>query len=116
MRAVRIHNHGSYDVLQHQEIPRPEPEAGQVLIKVAWSALNHLDSWVRRGVPGHAFPLPMTPGCDFSGVVEVVGEGVEGWQEGDRVAVSPGFSCGSCPRCERGEENLCRRYGIYGET
>ena len=74
MQAVRIHEHGSFDVLCLEDIATPEPGPGEVRVKVAWTALNHLDTWVRRGVPGHKFPLPLTPGCDFSGVVEKLGE------------------------------------------
>jgi NADPH:quinone reductase-like Zn-dependent oxidoreductase len=116
MKAIRVHQHGDYDVLKIEDIPQPEPGPGKVRIQVAWAAMNHLDTWVRRGVPGHKFPLPMTPGCDFSGVVEALGAGVAGWKIGDRVAVAPGHSCGQCRRCGEGKQNLCHRYGIYGET
>ena len=116
MRAVRVHEHGGLEVLKIEEIPTPEPGPGEVRVRVAWSALNHLDTWVRRGVEGHKFPLPITPGCDFSGVVDALGAGVSGIEAGQRVAVAPGFGCGSCRRCASGEPNLCARYGIYGET
>lgn len=116
MRAVRVHEHGDFDVLKIEEIPAPEPGPGEVRVQVAWSALNHLDTWVRRGVEGHQFPLPITPGCDFSGVIESVGPGVRGLDVGQRVAVAPGFGCGQCRRCAAGQQNLCARYGIYGET
>ena len=116
MRAVRVHEHGGLEVLKIEEIPTPEPGPGEVRVRVAWSALNHLDTWVRRGVEGHKFPLPITPGCDFSGVVDALGAGVSGIEAGQRVAVAPGFGCGSCRRCASGEHNLCARYGIYGET
>jgi len=119
MRAVRVHEHGDFDVLQLEDITTPEPGPGEVRIRVAWTALNHLDTWVRRGVPGHKFPLPITPGCDFSGVIDKLGEGVEQrsqLREGQRVATAPGFGCGQCERCSSGQQNLCARYGIYGET
>ncbi|MBC8403616.1 MAG: zinc-binding dehydrogenase [Planctomycetes bacterium] len=116
MKAIRVHEHGDYDVLRVENLPIPEPGPGQVRIKVAWGALNHLDTWVRRGVPGHRFPLPMTPGCDFSGVVDAVGAGVVTCKPGARVAVAPGHSCGVCRRCGEGKQNLCHKYGIYGET
>ncbi|MBC8327427.1 MAG: zinc-binding dehydrogenase, partial [Planctomycetes bacterium] len=88
----------------------------EVRVRVAWAALNHLDTWVRRGVPGHRFPLPMTLGCDFSGVVDACGPGVADFAPGTRVAVAPGHSCGRCVACASGRHNLCGRFGIYGET
>ncbi|KAA3612751.1 MAG: alcohol dehydrogenase [Planctomycetota bacterium] len=116
MQAVRIHRHGDFEVLGFEDLPLPEPGPGQVRIQVAWSALNHLDTWVRRGVPGHRFPLPLIPGCDFSGVVDRCGPGVASVEVGQRVAVAPGFSCGHCLACTSGRQQLCRKYGIYGET
>ena len=64
MRAVVIREHGSYDRLQFEDRPAPEPGPGQIRVAVHAAGLNHLDTWVRRGVPGHAFPLPIVPGCD----------------------------------------------------
>ena len=116
MRAIRVHEHGGFDVLKLEEVPVPEPGPGEVRIKVAWSALNHLDNWVRKGVPGHKFPLPLTPGCDFSGTIDACGAGVEGWEAGAPVAIAPGLFCGTCAECSSGRHNLCRAYGIYGET
>lgn len=116
MQAVRIHQHGSFDVLRLEQIPTPEPGPGEVRIQVAWSALNHLDTWVRRGVPGHQFPLPITPGCDFSGVVEKLGVGVESSFVGQRVTVAPGFSVAPSVQAAAGQHHLARDYGIYGET
>lgn len=115
MRAVRVHEHGSYEALKLEDRPLPEPGPGQVRVRVAWSALNHLDTWVRRGVPGHKFPLPLTPGCDFSGVVDAGGLGTS-VKPGARVAIAPGFSCGACLACASGRQQLCKGYGIYGET
>ncbi len=116
MRAIRIHAHGGLEALRLEDLPIPEPGPGEVRIRVAWAALNHLDAWVRKGVPGHRFPLPITPGCDFSGRVDAVGPGAERWSVGARVCVAPGFGCASCERCAAGEQNLCHAYGIYGET
>jgi NADPH:quinone reductase-like Zn-dependent oxidoreductase len=78
--------------------------------------MNHLDLWVRRGVPGHKFPLPVILGCDGSGVVEAVGELVTEVKPGDRVAVSPGFVPRFSPEALAGEHNLAHDYGIFGET
>lgn len=116
MKAVRIHEHGDFDALRLEEIPIPEPGPGEVRVKVAWSALNHLDTWVRRGVQGHEFPLPLIPGCDFSGTIDFTGPGAESFEQGARVCVAPGFGCGLCLACSSGRQNHCRSYGIYGET
>jgi NADPH:quinone reductase-like Zn-dependent oxidoreductase len=116
MRAIRVHEHGDGNALQLEDLPVPEPKPGEVRIKVAWSALNHLDTWVRRGVPGHKFPLPLIPGCDFSGIIDACGKQVEAWEVGDRVCVNPGFFCGKCPHCKSGNQHLCGGFGIYGET
>ena len=116
MQAVVIHEHGGPETLRLQEHPTPEPRADEVRIAVRAVGLNHLDTWVRRGVPGHRFPLPMVPGCDCAGVVDAVGELVTHLAPGDRVLAAPGISCGHCPACARGDDNLCPDYGILGET
>lgn len=116
MRAVLVSEHGGFDVLKLVELPAPEPGPGEVQVRVRASALNHLDTWVRRGVPGHRFPLPMIPGCDGAGVVSAVGAGVTHVKEGDEIVLAPGHSCGACTPCAEGRDNLCREYGIFGET
>lgn len=116
MRAVRVHAHGGLDALQLEDIAIPQPGPGEVRIRVAWTALNHLDSWVRRGVPGHRFPLPLIPGCDFSGTVDACGAGVSGWEDGDRVTVAPGFADPQSVQAASGDHNLARDFGVYGET
>ncbi len=116
MKAVRVHEHGDEGVLLIEDIAVPEPGPGQVRVKVAWSALNHLDVWVRKGVQGHKFPLPITPGCDFSGTVDKHGLGAENWEKGQRVTVAPGFTSSDSQQSASGDHNLARDYGIYGET
>ena len=97
MKAVVIHEHGDLDVLRIEEREKPTPRPDEVLIEVKAIGLNHLDTWVRRGVPGHTFPLPMIPGCDGAGVIVETGSLVDWLQVGDRVAIAPGLSCGHCP-------------------
>ena len=116
MRCVRIHEHGGPEVLKVQEEDPPRIRSDEALVRVKASGMNHLDLWVRRGVPGHKFPLPLIPGCDITGVVEEVGAGVDGFSRDDEVIVSPGFSCGRCRECLNGRHSLCRTYGIFGET
>jgi NADPH:quinone reductase-like Zn-dependent oxidoreductase len=115
MRAVRIHEHGGPEVLRLEDLPAPEAGFGEARVAVRSVGLNHLDLWARKGVEGFAFPLPLTPGCDAAGIVDAVGDGVAGLEAGDKVFVLPGYSCGSCAHCLRGDDNLCAEYGIFGE-
>src|SRR5918999_1537973 len=83
VRAVRIHEDGGPDVLRYEEIPDPEPAAGEVLVELRAAGLNHLDVWVRRGMP--SVPKPRILGADGAGVVAALGDGVDGFARGDRV-------------------------------
>jgi NADPH:quinone reductase-like Zn-dependent oxidoreductase len=116
MKAVRIREHGDFDVLRIEALPEPKPSPGELLVAIKAAGINHLDTWVRRGVPGHSFPLPITPGSDGAGEVVALGEGVTGYSVGDRVAVAPGYACGNCDECHSGRDHYCGRYGIYGES
>jgi len=115
MRAVVIHRHGGVDCLDLTEVDEPAA-AGRAIVRVRAVALNHLDLWLRRGVEGHTFTLPMIPGSEVSGVVEFVPPGSTGWKDGDEVIVAPGISCGFCEACNSDNDPLCRSYGIFGET
>jgi NADPH:quinone reductase-like Zn-dependent oxidoreductase len=116
MRCVTVREHGGYDKLLLEERPIPEPGPGQVRVRVQAVGLNHLDTWVRRGVPGHTFPLPLIPSSDAAGVVDALGPGAGGCKEGDAVVVLPGLSCGVCAQCQSGQDQLCRGYAILGES
>ncbi len=116
MRAVVIREHGGVEVLRLEEREVPAPGPGEARIRVRAVGLNHLDLWVRKGVPGHRFPLPLVPGCDIAGIVDAVGAAVTGVREGEAVVVGPGYSCGRCIACREGREPLCREYGILGES
>jgi NADPH:quinone reductase-like Zn-dependent oxidoreductase len=115
MKAVLIRGHGGYEALEIVETPPPVAGPGEVLVRVRAAGMNHLDTWVRRGMPGVVLPLPMIPGSDAAGEIAALGPGVDGPAVGERVFVSPGFSCGRCVACLSGEEPLCRDYGILGE-
>ncbi len=115
MRAVEIGTHGDRDQLRIVERPDPVPKAGEVRVRVRAAALNHLDVWVRKGVPGVRYPLPLIPGCDGAGLIEAVGEDVSGLEVGAPVVLAPGLSCGACAVCAAGDDHLCRHYGILGE-
>jgi NADPH:quinone reductase-like Zn-dependent oxidoreductase len=116
MKAVVVREHGGLDRLELIEVERPAPGPGEVRVRIVAMALNHLDVWVRRGVPGARFPLPLIPGSDGAGVIDAVGEGVSAPAVGDRVFILPGVSCGRCVRCLDGADNLCRDYQILGES
>jgi NADPH:quinone reductase-like Zn-dependent oxidoreductase len=86
-----------------------------VLVCVRACALNHLDLFVREGLPGFRLPLPFWTGCDIAGEVAQVGAEVREVAVGDRVAVNPNLHCGRCEFCQKGEQSLCVTYGILGE-
>ena len=114
MLAALFHAPGSPDVLELVELPRPVPGPGEVLVAVRAASLNHLDLWVRRGLPIET-TMPHIGGSDVAGVVEELGSGVEGWRAGDRVLVNPLLTCGRCSPCARGEEPLCADIRLLGE-
>ena len=115
MRALRVHEHGGPEALRLDSLSTPEPGPGQVRVAVRFVGVNHLDTWVRRGVPGHKFPLPIVLGSDVAGVVDAVGAGVD-VQIGARVALHPSLGCGACPRCEEDRDDLCPKFAIRGES
>jgi zinc-binding alcohol dehydrogenase/oxidoreductase len=92
MKAVRIHEDGGPEVLRWEDVPDPTAAAGEVLIRLRAASLNHLDVWVRRGLP--SVPKPRILGADGAGVVEALGEGVDGFRLGDRVVINPGLEHG----------------------
>jgi NADPH:quinone reductase-like Zn-dependent oxidoreductase len=115
MKAVVLREHGGPEVLQLEELPDPHAGAGQVRVRVAAVAMNHLDLWVRKGLPNLKLEYPFRLGTDVAGTVDEVGDGVRGVAAGDEVVVNPGLSCGRCRECLSGRDNLCRDYGLIGE-
>jgi NADPH:quinone reductase-like Zn-dependent oxidoreductase len=102
MRAVLLYEHGPAEKLQLvTDYPIPEPGPGEVRVKVAAAALNYLDVFVRNGWPGIKLHYPHIPGADASGTVDALGEGVSGWQVGDRVAIDPTLEWGDDPNREQ---------------
>ncbi len=116
MRAYVIHAHGGPEALKLEERPTPIPGPGEVRVRIVAVSLNRLDLWVREGVPGHRFALPLVPCSDGCGIVEELGPEAHGVSIGDTCLLSPGYGCGSCPACLSGNESLCRSYHILGET
>jgi len=93
VKAVRIHEDGGPEVLRYEEAPDPVPAAGEVLIRLQAASLNHLDLWVRQGLP--SVPKPRILGADGAGLVEALGEGVEGFDLGQPVVINPGIEHGA---------------------
>ena len=114
MRAVIFEQHGGPEVLKFTEVSKPTIKANEVLVEVRACALNHLDVWVRNGLPGIKIPLPHILGDDVAGVVREVGELVIGVNAGDEVMIQPGVSCGHCAECLAGRDNMCDDYDIIG--
>ena len=114
MKAVVFQKHGGPEVLELIEAPAPEITPDEVLVEVKACALNHLDVWVRGGLPGIKIPLPHILGSDIAGVVLEVGSLVNWVSVGDEVLVQPGVSCGHCAECLAGRDNFCRDYDMLG--
>lgn len=111
MRAVYFRRPGGPEVIEEGELPTPEPGPGQVRLKVFATALNHLDVWIRMDPSGA--PMPHVGGSDVVGTVDAVGRGVR-LPLGVRGVFLPTLSCGRCPHCRRGEDSLCKEFGILG--
>ncbi len=115
MKALYFETHGDIDQLRLGERPVPEPGAGEVRVRLKTAALNHLDLFVLRGLPGIPVALPHIGGADGAGLVDAVGAGVVGVAVGDEVVFDPGISCGSCELCLKGEHSLCVHFRLLGE-
>lgn len=117
MKAVLLYKFGPVENLQYSDFPTPTIQPNQVLVKIAAVALNHLDLFIRKGIPGLAQEIPHILGSDISGVIVEIGADVDGngLEPGNKVVVDPGLSCGSCEFCQVGEISLCRKYGVIGE-
>ena len=114
MKAIVFHQHGDPSVLHYTDVNEPHLRHNEVLVKVHACALNHLDLWVRRGLPGVPIPLPHIPGSDIAGEVVKVGPDVHTVHIGQKVLLAPGVTCGKCPACLGGRDNLCRDYTNLG--
>ncbi len=113
MRALFIEQHGGAEVLKVGEVPRPTVLDNSVLVKMKFSALNHLDVWVRKGIPGLNLKYPHVLGSDGAGEVAEVGKAVTGVKVGDSVIVHPGLA--DPWHQNRQWESVSREYKIIGE-
>ncbi|MGQ0645648.1 MAG: zinc-binding dehydrogenase [Elusimicrobiota bacterium] len=115
MKAVYFKEHGGADKLIYGDRPAPKAGPGEALVRVKACALNHLDIWLRQGIPGLPISLPHIVGSDAAGVVEKTGAGVEGLEAGQKVVLAPGLSCGRCEPCLLGLEHVCDTYDVLGQ-
>lgn len=114
MKAIVIREHGGPEVLQYTEAPHPAIRANEVLVRVRACALNHLDLWVRSGLPNVPIPLPHIPGSDIAGEIAEVGADVTSVRIDQKVVLAPGVSCGKCAACLAGLDNRCRQFSNLG--
>lgn len=117
MKAVLLHEHGGPEMLVYADSDAPTPGPGEVQIEVRAIAMNRADLWVREGWPGIKLEYPHILGADVAGVISELGEGAAeaGLEVGQRVAVNPTMSDGTCEFCRAGQDNLCPNFGILGE-
>ena len=115
MQALFLKSHGGPEVVEYGPLPDPHAGPAEVRVRVRAAALNHLDLWVRAGWPSLRLEFPHVLGADMAGEVDEVGPGVDPALNGKRVVVVPGLSCGACPQCLAGRDNLCRHYRLMGE-
>jgi NADPH:quinone reductase-like Zn-dependent oxidoreductase len=115
VRAALFRRHGGPEVLEIADVPVPTPGPHEVQVRVTATALNHIDVWMRRGLPALHLELPHISGGDVCGNVSALGAGVTGVVEGERVVLNPGLSCGRCAACLGGRDNFCPEYRMLGE-
>lgn len=112
MKAVRFHEFGVPEVLKYEDVPEPKVRKDQVLLKVKACALNHLDIWIRKGLPG--VNVPHINGSDVAGDIVEVGEYITDLKPGQRVLLAPMTFCNQCEACMRGQQNFCRQFTVLG--
>jgi NADPH:quinone reductase and related Zn-dependent oxidoreductases len=115
MRAVALTQHGGPEVLQEMQVPDPTLQEDEVLVRIRAVALNHLDLWIRQGLPHLKLQYPHLLGSDIAGEVLQAGKLASGIIPGQKVLIHPGLSCGRCEKCSMGQDNLCPSYKILGE-
>jgi NADPH:quinone reductase-like Zn-dependent oxidoreductase len=116
MRAIVMRGHGDLSQLEVTDAPEPALSSeGGVKVRLKAAALNHLDLWTLKGLPGLSLEMPHILGGDGAGIVAETGTAVTRVRPGDRVMINPGVSCHQCEYCLGGEHSLCASYGLLGE-
>jgi NADPH:quinone reductase-like Zn-dependent oxidoreductase len=116
MKAIAITGQGGMEKVQYVEVERPAIGPREVLIETRAAALNHLDLFVRNNLDSLKLTPPHVAGADGAGVVAEMGGEVSQVKVGDRVLINPALNCGVCEFCQAGEQSLCARFGIMGES
>ena len=114
MKAVVFHENGGVEKLTYTEVEKPKVSPYEVLVKVKACALNHLDIWVRQGLPGVEIPMPHISGSDVAGEVAEIGMEVKNFRPGDKVLVAPGVRCRKCTSCITNSDSMCNSFKIMG--
>ena len=114
MKAAVFYQCGDASQIQIADVPEPNLNSGQVLLRVYASAFNHVELWALHGPADDSYHFPVWTGSDIAGVIERLAEDVSGWSVGEAVVVNPSLSCGKCPRCLEGEVSQCDDYDILG--
>jgi len=112
MKAAIMREFGGPEVLHYEDVPDPQPRQDQVMIRVKACAMNHLDLWVRKGLPG--VKLPHILGSDIAGEIVEVGQYVTDLRPGQRVLLAPMHFCNRCAQCLSGRQNMCREFTVLG--
>jgi NADPH:quinone reductase-like Zn-dependent oxidoreductase len=117
VRALTIDAHGGLEQLRYRDdLPEPVIQApDQVKVRLRAAALNRVDLWTVRGVPGVRITPGWILGSDGMGVVDAVGESVRRVKPGETVFLNPGVSCHECEYCRSGDHPLCLRFAVLGE-
>jgi NADPH:quinone reductase-like Zn-dependent oxidoreductase len=116
MKAIAMTGQGGLERVQFIDVERPKIGPREVLIETRAAALNHLDLFVRNNLDSLKLTVPHIAGADGAGVVAEVGGEVNQVKVGDRVLINPALNCGVCEFCQAGEQSLCVRFGIMGES
>jgi len=123
MNATMFEQFGAAETLVWREIPTPVPGPDEVLIRLEWAAVNHLDIDIRNGESGMAVSLPHVLGTEGTGTISAVGSMVKDWRIGQRVGTYAFTTCRRCKNCLLGRQNMCldivtlggQRHGAYAE-
>ena len=114
MKAFQLTACGKPGTFELRDVPEPTPAPDEVVVEVKACGLNHLDLWAEEAGLPVKVELPRTPGCEAAGVISALGEDVDQWQVGERVAIQSNIFCGTCEYCLRGEESICMNAALLG--